>query len=374
MLKLLPGETTASCVDATTIVLAPSSLYVVKGMFKGQNEHRGALGTLRRFVKCLTLNVLATLSQVCFAQSLTPITVVEYFNSTLNAYFITGRSSEQSDLDASPYFLRTGMSFQALSTNPVTGGAGGICRFYVALATPHTSTHFYGRQGVDCESLRSKNLSGFTWEGFDFAFPSTPTSANVCPNGTKPIYRSFRAASGGVTPNHRYSSDPTSYASNAALGFVGEGTVGCTTAATPATLGAYGMVSLIPPVAKAVFAPCQTQYIGPGDAPGVNYSCNNHDSDESSTESLTVTAFFDSSPSTGVSRISAQYIWAGIVGGKLTGYSYVVDCSGSCAKSGVIGFDRSRRQISFNNVALNLAFSTPTVASTTMRVSGTLTY
>ena len=330
--------------------------------------------TLRRFVKSLTLYVLATLSQVCFAQSLTPITIVEYFNSTLNAYFITGRSSEQSTLDASPYFLRTGMSFQALSTNPVTGGAGGICRFYVALTAPYTSTHFYGRQGVDCESLRSKNLSGFTWEGFDFAFPSTPTSANVCQNGTKPIYRSFRAASGGVTPNHRYSSDFTAYTSNAALGFVGEGTVGCISAATPATLGAYGIVSLTPPVAKAVFAPCQTQYIGLGDTIGINYSCINDDSVRLSTESLRVTAFFDSSPSTALSMISAQYIWAGIVGGKLTEYSYIVDCSGSCANSGAIVFDRSRRQISFNNVTFNLLFSTPTVASTTMKVSGTLTY
>ena len=330
--------------------------------------------TRRWFIKYLTLYLLATLPQVCFAQSQASITVVEYFNATLNAYFITGRSSEQSDLDAAPNFLRTGMSFQALSTNPVTGGAGGICRFYVALATPYTSTHFYGRQGVDCESLRSKNLSGFTWEGFDFAFPSTLTSANVCPNGTKPIYRSFRAASGGVTPNHRYSSDPTSYASNAALGFVGEGTVGCITAATPATLGAYGMVSLTPPVAKAVFAPCQTQYTGLGDTIGIDYSCDNHDSSGSSTERLSATAFFDSSPSTALSMISAQYIWAGIVGGKLAEYSYVVDCSGSCANSGAIVFDRSRRQISFNNVAFKLIFSTPTVASTTMRVSGTLTY
>ena len=330
--------------------------------------------TLRRFVKSLTLYVLATLSQVCFAQSLTPITIVEYFNSTLNAYFITGRSSEQSTLDASPYFLRTGMSFQALSTNPVTGGAGGICRFYVALTAPYTSTHFYGRQGVDCESLRSKNLSGFTWEGYDFSFPSTPTSANDCPNGTTPIYRSFRAASGGVTSNHRYSSDFATYTSNAALGFVGEGAVGCITAATPATLGAYGIVSLTPPASKAVFAPCQAQYVGLGDTIGVNYSCNNSNSVGSTTESLRVTAYFNSSPSTGLSMISAQYIWVGIVGGTLTEYSYVVDCGGSCANSGAIVFDRSRRQVSFNNVTFNLIFSTPTVASTTMKVSGTLTY
>ena len=330
--------------------------------------------TLRRFVKSLALYVLATLSQVCFAQSLTPITVVEYFNSTLNAYFITGRSSEQSALDASPSFLRTGMSFQALSTNLVTGGAGGICRFYVALTAPYASTHFYGRQGVDCESLRSKNLSGFAWEGFDFAFPSTPTSANVCPNGTKPIYRSFRAASGGVTPNHRYTSDFTAYTGNAALGFVGEGMVGCATSVTPANSGAYGMVSLTPPVAKAVFAPCQTQYIGLGDSIDIIYRCNDDDFTGSSMQYLSVHAFFSSPSSLVPSSVLVQYQWVGWVGATFTQYAYYVDCTGSCANLGTINFDKSRRRVSFNNFALNLMLSTPSVASTTMRMTGTLTY
>ena len=330
---------------------------------------------LRRFVKCLALYVLANVSQVCLAQSSAPVTVVEYFNSTLNAYFITGRSSEQTTLDTSPYFSRTGMSFQALSTNAVTGGTAGICRFYVALAVPFTRTHFYGRQGVDCEALRSKNLAGFTWEGFDFAFPSTPTSANFCANGTNPIYRSFRAASGGMTPNHRYSSGIADYTRNASLGFAGEGVVGCATAATSTVSGAYGMIAITPPIAKAIFAPCQVQYIGLGTTVGLNYSCsNNQDSVGTSSESLSVRAFFDDPASTNFSMISVQYIWVGIASGKLSQYSYVVDCNGSCANSGAISFDRSRRQISFDNVALNLVFSTPSVANATMKITGTLTY
>ena len=330
--------------------------------------------TFRQFIKCVALYVLANLSQVCFAQSSTPITVVEYFNSTLNAYFITGRSSEQIALDTSPYFSRTGMSFQALSTTPLTGGTEAICRFYVAPTVPYTSTHFYGRQGVDCESLRSKSLAGFTWEGFDFAFPSTPTSANVCPNGTKPIYRSFRAASGGVTSNHRYSSDPTSYASNAALGFFGEGVVGCADSATPAIWGAYGLVSLAPPVAKAIFSPCQTQYIGLGDSIDIIYRCNDDDFTGSSMQYLSVHAFFSSPSSLVPSSVLVQYQWVGWVGATFTQYAYYVDCTGSCANLGTITFDKSRRRVSFYNFALNLMLSTPSVASTTMRITGTLTY
>ena len=39
-----------------------------------------------------------------------------------------------------------------------------------------------------------------------------------------------------------------------------------------------------------------------------------------------------------------------------------------------ISFDKLNRRISFNNVTLKLAFSTPSVASTTMQINGTLTY
>ena len=330
--------------------------------------------TLRQIVVCLMLFLLGILPQISRAQTSTPITVVEYFNATLNAYFITGRSTEQNALDASPYFLRTGMSFSALPTNPVTGGTGAICRFYVGLTAPYTSSHFYGRQGVDCESLRSKNLPGFTWEGFDFAFPSMSTSTGICPSGTKPTYRGFRPASGGVTPNHRYSADLTTYSRAVSLGFVGEGVVGCTANATSATLGTYGMVSLTPPVAKAVFAPCQTQYVGLGDTVGINYKCDNHESDGVSVEQLSVTAFFNSAPLSSLSMLSVQYIFTAIVGGKLSQYSYVLDCSGQCANSGAISFDRLNRRISFNNATLKLAFSTPSVASAAMQITGTLTY
>ena len=79
--------------------------------------------TLRQIVMCLILFLLGIQPQICRAQTSTPITVVEYFNATLNAYFITGRSTEQSTLDASPYFLRTEVSFRALPANPVTGVA-----------------------------------------------------------------------------------------------------------------------------------------------------------------------------------------------------------------------------------------------------------
>ena len=53
---------------------------------------------------------LSTLFTSVSAQS---VTVVEYRNKTLDAYFITGRVSEQQLLDTVADFSRTGMSFQA---------------------------------------------------------------------------------------------------------------------------------------------------------------------------------------------------------------------------------------------------------------------
>ena len=52
------------------------------------------------------------LGPVAVAQTSAPVTVVEYYNATLDAYFITGRTAEQTTLDALPAdFRRTGMQF-----------------------------------------------------------------------------------------------------------------------------------------------------------------------------------------------------------------------------------------------------------------------
>jgi hypothetical protein len=167
------------------------------------------------------------------AASAQTVTVVEYYNKTLDAYFMTGRTPEQSALDGVADFQRTGMTFQATATAAATAAQTRICRFYIANTSPFTSSHFYGRQGVDCESIRGQNIPGFSWEDYDFA-TQQPTSG-VCPGGTTPIYRGFRTAAGGKTSNHRYSASRATYDAAVATGYVGEGVAFCVTAATAAT-------------------------------------------------------------------------------------------------------------------------------------------
>ena len=164
------------------------------------------------------------------------VNVVEYRNRALNAYFITGRATEQALLDTVADFSRTGMSFEAVAATNSIATLTKICRFYVNLASPFVNSHFYGRQGSDCELILGLNLAGFHYEGYDFAVQAPLNApALICPTGTSPVYRSFRALSSvanGVTSNHRYTVSTTTYANAAAAGYVGEGIQFCVAFAT----------------------------------------------------------------------------------------------------------------------------------------------
>ena len=154
------------------------------------------------------------------------VTVIEYFNAALDAYFITGRANEQTLLDAAAGFRRTGVSFQAADTSTGSAALSRICRFYVATTNPFTSSHFYGKEGPDCEGLRAQNVPGFSWEGYDFSTVK-PDTSNVCPVGNVPLYRGFRAGVNGKTSNHRYYPSAALCEAGAAAGYVCEGQTFC---------------------------------------------------------------------------------------------------------------------------------------------------
>jgi hypothetical protein len=180
--------------------------------------------------KIILVALLGSAMTGAWAQS---VTVVEYYNSALDAYFITGRSNEQAQLDAVPDFRRTGMSFEAVAAVGAPASTTRICRFYISGTSPFVSSHFYGREGTDCEQIRAQNLPGFTWEDYDFAI-SQPDSG-VCPVNTTTIYRGYRAAANGKTANHRYSASAGSYVAATNAGYTGEQAAFCATSATDIT-------------------------------------------------------------------------------------------------------------------------------------------
>ena len=160
------------------------------------------------------------------------VTVVEYYNRPLDAYFMTGRGAEQAALDGLPAdFSRTGMEFTATAATSAGASQVRICRFYITLAAPFTSSHFYGREGVDCDSIRVQNLAGFSYEDFDFAVAS-PDASGACPaSASTRIFRSFRTGANGRTSNHRYTGSQASFDAQTASGWAPEGAAFCVTAA-----------------------------------------------------------------------------------------------------------------------------------------------
>ena len=178
---------------------------------------------------------LATVVTAAFAAApmiASAIDVVEYYNRSLDAYFLTGRATEQALLDAAADFSRTGMRFTAEpAANASSLGLASICRYYVSLATPFVSSHFYGRDDTDCALIRSLTPQGFVGEGLDFAV--TPASVGACPaQAPVAVYRSFRTAKNGRTSNHRYTVSAASYAATLSTGWEGEQVAFCVSAAT----------------------------------------------------------------------------------------------------------------------------------------------
>ena len=205
--------------------------------------------------------VVALTGAVASAQA---VTVVEYYNRTLDAYFMTGRSNEQALLDGLPAdFARTGMEFTAVSASAASASQVRVCRFYISIASPLVSSHFYGREGIDCEALRAQNPPGFSYEDFDFAVTAPDASGACAAAAPIPVFRSFRAVANGRTSNHRYTTTRTSYDGMTAAGWAPEQLAFCVTAAKDATLMPASSFKRVVSLPATPFTPgCNAQATG----------------------------------------------------------------------------------------------------------------
>jgi hypothetical protein len=105
------------------------------------------------------------------------VTVVEYYNRTLNTYFITGRTAEQQMLDQVADFRAHRHVIPGAQHRRRATRVSGICRFYVSIASPFTNSHFYGRQQVDCEPMAEAAYAGFSWEDMTSACQAAKATA-----------------------------------------------------------------------------------------------------------------------------------------------------------------------------------------------------
>jgi hypothetical protein len=129
--------------------------------------------------------------------------VVEFYNGTLDDYFITANPAEIQDLDngVHPGWTRTGLRFLAYA-NPSTAPASAqpVCRFYVAPA--YGDSHFYSASPAECAATAQKFAAQWVYESptvFYILLPDTTTGA--CPSGSRGIFRFLNDANG---LHHRY--------------------------------------------------------------------------------------------------------------------------------------------------------------------------
>ena len=123
---------------------------------------------------------------------------VEFYNMSLDHYFISHIAAEIAILDAGVTikgWTRTGQSFNVYSA--AGAGTSPVCRFYIPPALG--DSHFYGRGTAECDATALKNPS-FVNEDPQFFHVVLPV-AGVCPAGTIPVYRVF---SNRPDANHRY--------------------------------------------------------------------------------------------------------------------------------------------------------------------------
>jgi lysyl endopeptidase len=131
---------------------------------------------------------------------------VEFYNATLDDYFITASPLEIQALDNGtfPGWVRTGLRFLAY-TDPAVAPAGAqpVCRYYVA--PTYGDSHFYSASPAECAEVGRKFAAQWVFESasvFYILLPNPTTGA--CPAGSRGVYRFMNIANG---LHHRYTAE-----------------------------------------------------------------------------------------------------------------------------------------------------------------------
>lgn len=169
---------------------------------------------------------------ILFASSLPSYgaTVVEFYNSNLENYFITADTTEAAAIDngsAGAGWIRTGYNFES------GGGSSPVCRFYGS-QSPGPNSHFYTVDAGECANLKQIQANTLAtekrWNYEGISFNSTPATNQICPTSSTPIYRAYNNGfARGVDSNHRIAASLTAIQEVVTRGWTNEGVVMCST-------------------------------------------------------------------------------------------------------------------------------------------------
>lgn len=145
--------------------------------------------------------------------------IVEFYNTSLRHYFITGNLTEQRDLDSGTHqnWFRTGNVFLASSGQT---DAVPVCRLY-GLPTAGLNSHFYSADRSECDATLQRWPTSWILETYDAFQSYLPDRASgVCPTDRIPVYRLYN---GRADANHRYTTSPSLKAALTSSGWIPEG-------------------------------------------------------------------------------------------------------------------------------------------------------
>jgi len=147
---------------------------------------------------------------------------VEFYNASLDHYFITAEPDEAAMLDAGilvPGWQRTGFDFKVHAPDSPNGVAA--CRFF---GTPGIgpNSHFFTIDAAECAKV--KNDPFWTFEGL--AFRAEVPSGDDCAADRVPVIRLYNNGKGGQA-NHRFLTSHSEIRDTLAQGWIREGAVFC---------------------------------------------------------------------------------------------------------------------------------------------------
>ena len=156
-----------------------------------------------------------------------PVTVVEFYNGTLDHYFVSGLAPDIDALDSGRLigWVRTGLGFKGFPSQALGGpGVSPACRYYIP--PQHGDSHFISASTAECATVAAKipvdpNYSGYLLEtAAEFYIALPDTASGACPANTVPVYRLWNAR---ADSNHRYTTDAAIKARMVAAGSIAEG-------------------------------------------------------------------------------------------------------------------------------------------------------
>jgi predicted dienelactone hydrolase len=149
--------------------------------------------------------------------------VVEYYNASLDHYFMTSLPNELAILDAGiliPGWSRTGYDFKAYALDSTAGTPA--CRFF-GVPGVGPNSHFFSILANECQDVMRNPL--WMFEGFVFRSEG-PNDLGACPANRVPVIRMYNNGKGGQA-NHRYLTSHSELGEMLLEGWIVEGPVFC---------------------------------------------------------------------------------------------------------------------------------------------------